>query len=535
MIKSLAMKQLPLVFALIAALVAAGCDSKGFSEKANESKGNVFRYPIVTNPTTLDPGKVQDGDTIDALQQIYEGLVLWGEDSKPAPNLAESWDVKDGGKTYVFHIKHGVKFHNGEPLTAENFKFAIERNCDPKFASETAEDYLGPVVGVLDKLHGKAKEVSGVKVVDDYTLQMTLDKPRPYFLGLLTYPVSFALPKSVGGKEIVDVSKMIGTGPFKAESFVPNQLLTLVKNADYHGGAPLVDKIERPVILEATTRLAKFKTGELDLVPLERQDLDALKSDTKYAPQLKYFDRPAIWYVGMNVKEYAPFANPKVRMAFMLAIDREKIVNEQLGGVNRVANGVLPPGVDGYREQGPAPKFDPAKAKQLLAEAGYPNGKGLAELTMNFREGRPDVKIVAESVASQLKQNLGVDVKLASEEWGHYLDVNNKKKHLFFHMRWEADYLDPQDFLSLLWSTTGSENKTYYSNPEIDKLCAQADVMLDEKARTPLYQKAEDLLMQDAGTIPIYFQRDAELISPRVTGLRESAFGHLPHTKVAIR
>src|SRR5947209_5825721 len=151
---------------LIVACVLVGCGKGNFSQRASAGKENTFVYPIVTNPTTMDPQMVQDGDTIDLLQNIYEGLVEWGEDNKPAPALAETWDIKDGGTTYVFHIRKGAKFQNGREVTADDFKYTIERACNPKLASPTAEDYLSDIVGVEDRLNGKAKDISGVTVLD---------------------------------------------------------------------------------------------------------------------------------------------------------------------------------------------------------------------------------------------------------------------------------------------------------------------------------------------------------------------------------
>src|SRR4051794_11867800 len=168
-------------------LFAVGCGKGNFSKQANAGSADVFRYPIVTNPTTLDPGIVQDGDTIDLLQQVFEGLVGWGEDNQVHPILCDKWDVEDNGKTYVFHIKHGVKFHNGRELTADDFKWTMERNCAQGFNSPTATNYLSDIVGVTELASGKATSISGITVVDPYTLKIQIDKPRAYFLGKLTY------------------------------------------------------------------------------------------------------------------------------------------------------------------------------------------------------------------------------------------------------------------------------------------------------------------------------------------------------------
>lgn len=517
-------------------LLLAGCGKGNFSQRASEGKENVFRYPIVTNPTTLDPQVVQDGDTIDVIQNVYEGLVGWNEQNVPTANLAENWDLQDGGKTYIFHIKHGVKFHNGRELKAADFKFGFERACNPKLQSPTAATYLGDIVGVNERLAGKAPDVKGVSVVDDYTLKIQIDKPRAYFLSKLTYPVYFPVPKEAvdPDSEMKNLSQMIGTGPYKITQYVKDQIVVLTANKDYHGGAPQIEKIERPVITDATTRLNKFKSGEVDLVPLERQDVKPLQADPTYKDQLQFFPRPALWYVGMNLKQYPPLAKRDVRRAIAMAIDKKKIVQELLGGINTEANSILPPGVFGYRENAKVIPYDPEGAKKLLAQAGYPGGQGFKPMTIYYRADRPDIEIVATAVATQLRQTLGLDVKLQSLEWRNYLEKHNRHELPFFHMRWAADYLDPENFLSLLLAGYGAENKIDYANPEYDALCRQGDASQDPAERQRLYAQAEDIVLQDAPFVPIYFQRDAELISPRVHGLRESLFGHLPHTTVTL-
>lgn len=529
------MRFVPILVAALAAF-AIGCGSgKGFSERGAEGTENVFRYPIHDDPTTLDPGLVQDGDTIDALQQVFEGLVGWGEDNQVEGRLAERWDVEDEGRTYVFTLREGIKFHNGREVTAEDLKWSMERNTSKALASPTWQ-YLADIVGVKEHHEGQAGGISGIVVRDPRTLAVTIDKPRPYFLGKLTYLICCALPKEAVPEDgpITDVKQMIGTGPFKAARYERGQLLVLEANPDYREGVPAIDRIERIVIKDPATRLNKYRSGEIDLVMLERQDLDAIKKDEKLSKDLKPFDRPAIWYVGMNQRSYAPFRDRRVRAAIAMAIDKERIVNEILGGVNQVANSIVPPGVLGHRPDANAIKFDPAGAKRLLAEAGYPDGKGLPPIEMNFRDARPDIRIVAEAVITQLQQNLGLTINPRQMEWGAYLDKWNRGDLQLFHMRWAADYLDAENFLSYMLASYGPENKIGYKNDEFDALCSEADLLLDWERRAPLYAKAEDIVLQDAPWIPIYFQRDFELISARVSGLRESLFGHLPHSKVRL-
>ncbi len=532
----LLMKRPLFLFLVVGCIFAASCGKGNFSQRASQGKANTFVYPIVTNPTTLDPQIVQDGDTIDLIQNVYEGLVVWGEDNTPKPALAEKWDITNGGTTYIFHLVHGAKFHNGMEVTADDFKYAIERACNPKLASPTAEDYLSDIIGVDDRLNGKATEVKGVKAIDKYTLSIQIDKPRPYFLDKLTYPITYAVPKGVApfDHEMKDLKEMIGAGPYKLANYQKDQIVVLDAFKDYHGGAPKIDHIERPVIVDATTRLNKFKSGEIDLVPLERRDVKALQADAQWKDQLHFFPRPAFWYIGLNQGQYPPFKNRDVRRAVAMAINKHHIVQDLLDGINDEAESIVPPGVAGWPRKAAVIPYDPNGAQQLLAKAGYPGGKGLPPLTIFYRVDRPDIEIVASEVATELHQTLGITVTQQALEWRNYLDKNNHNLLPFFHMRWAADYLDPQDFLSLLLASYGPENHVNYKNDQYDALCRQGDIELDAEKRKQLYYQAEDIALQDAPYVPIYFQKDAELINPRVQGLRESLFGHLPHTTVTL-
>lgn len=524
--------------AALALVLAGGCSSSGggFSERKSDQAANVLRYPIPNNPTTMDPAMVQDGDTIDLLHQVYEGLVGWGTNNEPVPLVAEKWEVSPDGLTYTFTIRGNITFHNGKPVTADDVIFSLERATNPKLASPVATAYLDDIQGVMEKFEGKAPTVSGLKKVDDKTVSITLKRPTPYFLGKFTYLGNAIVPKdgTPADTTITETAQMIGTGPFKVTEVLPEQKVSLAANETYWGGKPALDGIERLVIGDALTRLSKFKNGEVDMVQLERQDVEGLKN-SEFKDQLVYLDRPAIWYVAMNQLQYEPFKKKEVRQAFAMSINRERIVNEILGGINQVANGIVPPGVPGHRENAKVLPFDPAKAKEMLAAAGYPDPSKMPALTLTFRDERPDIRRAAEAVATDIKTNLGVDVKLQAMEWGAYLDKLNKKEQVFFHMRWAADYLDPQNFLSHMLATNAPENKLGYSNPEFDRLTGLADREMDSAKRLPIYAQAEDIILDDAVWVPIYFQRDVELQSPRLSGLRESLFGHLPHTTTQLK
>lgn len=524
-------KQFGYSFLLILILFMVGCGQSGTS-----SSGKVFRYAITTEPTTFDPALVEDGPTIDLLFQVFEGLVRWDEGSKLVPNLAEKWEVSEDGRVYTFTLKKGVKFHNGREVTAEDFKYSIERSLNKETNSTVAGIYLNDIVGALEYANKRADSVSGVEVADSYTLKITIDAPKGYFLAKLTYPTAYAVCREEvernGGK--INEQNMIGTGPFRLKEYLPNQKVILQAFEDYHGGRPKLDYMERPIILDATTRHSMYERGELDLVDVQKGDLERDRRDPVLSKELHLFDRAAIYYLALNQDAYAPFKDRRVRQAFALAIDTEEVVRVALLNVNKKASGILPPGIPGYDPDFKGWEFNPAKARELLASAGYPNGKGLPPLSLTFREKTPDLRRVSEVCADMLKRNLGVQVDLREMEWGAFLSARSKGTMAFYHLRWAADYIDAQNFLSLMLHSNTPENTLGYHNPEFDRLCDEADKATDPQLRIKLYRQAERIAVEDAPWIPLYFQRDIELIKPYVNGIKDTLMGHLPHVTTDI-
>jgi oligopeptide transport system substrate-binding protein len=521
------------LFLLPVAFVAAGCPSGGFSKRSQEARTGSFTYALNVSPTTLDPGMVQDIDTADLLNGVYEGLVGYDTENRIVGLVAERWEVSEDGRTYTFHIRPNAKFHNGRAVTAEDVKWSLERNLAKAFNSPTAINYLSDIVGAKELNEGKATEASGIKVVDPQTVTITIDQPRPYFLGKLTYACAYILPKEVGGTQIDGVAKSIGTGPFRLAEYRPDQAVTLEAFVDYYGGAAKIGKINRPIVQDAATRLNKYRAGDLDMLTIQRQEIPAIQADAKLKAELTYQPRPSVFYVGLSQLAYPPFKDVRVRQAIAYAVDRKRITQELLGGVPE-ARGLIAHNVIGYREDFAGTKYDPARSKRLLAEAGFPGGKGLPPLRIVYKAQTPDSQVIAEAIATSLRQATGWRVQPTALEWTSMLQARNKRQLEAYILSWYGDYLDPQNFLSFLFHSESPQNRDGYRNPEFDQLTEQADSEVDEKRRMELYQQAEDLLIQDAARIPIYYGRDAILKSPRVSGLRYNLFGNLPHTTVTV-
>ena len=450
--------------------------------------------------------------------------------------------ISADGKTYTFTLRDGLQFHNGRAVTADDVKYSLTRALDPKLGSTVAMNYLDDIAGAKELNAGKATELTGVKVIDPKTVAITLVAPRAYFLGKLTYGTGYLVAreavekgdKTQGGAWQINAKNAVGTGPFTLADYAPAGKVTLNANGKYWAGKPKLTAIERPIVLDAKTARNLYDSGELDMVALEKPDYERDKDNPAVKAEVKMWPRSATFYLGLNQTNYAPFKDKRVRQAFAHAINKPDIIKNVMLGINKQAEGVVPEGIFSYDPAFKGLAYDPDLAKNLLAEAGFPGGKGLPPLTLTFREQIPDYRKVAEVVKEQLSA-LGVQVNLNEMEWGAFLKLNEENKTDFFHMRWSADYLDPQNFLSLLLSTTGTENHTGYSNPAYDALCRQADAETDKTKRTQLYRTAERMVIDDAPWVPIYFQKDLELIKPHVTGIRDSLMGHLPHTTVEIK
>lgn len=508
-----------LLFGLV---LLAGCGKGQFTD-SKKADVNVLRVALDAAPATLDPALSQDLATGDVMRQVFEGLVTLDKDSKVVPCLAESYSVSKDGLVYTFKLRPNVKFHDGRAVTAEDVVWTFSRNCDPKLKSPVAKNYLGDIAGFDAVLGGKTPDLSGVKAVDAATVEIRLTKPAPYFLGKLTYPVCSILPKGLipRGQEINHAAQMIGTGPFHIEIFVPEQAARFVAWKDYWAGKPAIARLEMPIIKDSSTRLNKFRGGELDVAGIPAEEVKAFPGTEKHV-------RAAIIYIGLNPLGYEPFEDIAVREAFVQAINKEAIVEDILGGIGKVANSILPPGVMGHRPDLKRWSFDPAKAKARLGTRKLPP----VELILGGQA--TDRRKVADAIATQLRQNLGVEVSVRQMEMGAYLQKATGKKLGFFIGTWYADYLDPENFLSVTLASYG-QNRVAYANPQFTELCRVADSEMDAAKRMTLYQAAEDLAVGEVAWIPLYFPVDAIATNPRVEGIDRNLLGALPYTSVTIK
>jgi len=465
----------------------------------------------------MDPHLTTDATSAAIIVEVFGGLVTIDPNLNIVPDLAESWDNPDG-KTYIFHLRKDAKFHNGKPVTAQDFKWSLERAANPVTAAPIVDQYLGDIVGVKERIKGDANEIKGVRVIDDHTLQITIDAPKSYFLAKLTYPTAFVLDRQNVESSRRWFREPNGTGPFKLAEYVPGERLVLNRNESYHLGPPHLDKVN--FILSGGTAMLMYENDEIHLTGVGLADLDLvldptnpLNAELNKAPPAFSTD-----YIGMNVNE-PPFDDLKVRQALNFAIDKQAISRDVLAGLVIPAKGILPPKFPGYNPNLEGYTYDPEKARRLLRESKY--GENLANfptiiLTTSGSFGS-SVGLDMEVILEMWRQNLGIEVEIQQTEFATYLQDLVKRRFQMFEIGWIADYPDPENYLDLLFHSKSTNNHTGYSNQEVDQLLEKARVETQETVRYELYHKAEEIILADAPWVPLWYSGEQYvLVKPYV-------------------
>lgn len=490
--------------------------------------GPEMNLRIETEPPTLDWNLATDYVSINMLYHLVEGLAEYNERLEPVPSLA-SWKVSNGGKTYTYTLKPGLKWSDGAPLTAQHFWDSWERTLNPSTASGYAY-FLFDVVGAKDYNEGRLKDPAqlGFKAVSDSTFVVTLNKPASYFATIPAFTVTFPIRKDViakHGRKWTEPENMVVTGPFRLSQWKHDSRLEMVPNPHYRGPAPKLKRLNAYIVSEGTTAINMFETGKLDyLSRLPALEIERLKKNPAYRnlPYLRGY------YYGFNTAK-APFNDVRVRKAFALAINRAEIVRLLKGGQTATGSWI-PKGMLAYNGN-VGLGFDPAKARALLAEAGFPGGKGFPALKFMF-DTREDNKMIAELLQAQWQKVLGVSLGMENEEWKVYLGRLRQDAPGIFRHGWGADFPDPDNFMNMFTSYSGN-NFTGWKSPKFDGLVEKAAGEPLAAKRVALYNQAQRLLLEEEVAIVPLFQESINLlVSPKVRGLRIDALGLLKVNQV---
>ena len=469
---------------------------------------------LSSDPPTLDPHQTTDATSASVIVEVFGGLVTISPELKVVPDLAESWDTPDG-MVYTFKIREDAKFHDGKPVTAHDFKWSLERASDPLTGSPVVDQYLGDIVGVNEKLNGDRRDIPGIRVIDDHTLEITIDAPKSYFLAKLTYPTAFVLDRENVEADRRWFREPNGTGPFELADYQPGESMLLTRNDNYHLGKANLDEVQ--LILSGGTSMLMYETDEIHVTGVGIADLDIIL-DPGHPLNTQLHQAPPSFstqYIGMNVNE-PPFDDPKVRQAFNLAIDKEEIAAVVLADLVVPADGILPPGFPGYSADVTGYGYDPDRARELLAESKY--GADLPRIFLTTAGGfGSSLTLDLEIIQEMWRENLGIEVFIQQTEFATYLQDLVRRRFQMFSIAWIADYPDPENYLDLLFYSDSSNNHTGYSSAGVDQLLEAARVETNEAERYQLYQQAEQIILDEAPWIPLWYSGEQHvLVKPYV-------------------
>ena len=489
-------------------------------ENTGKGEGGTFRR-LWSDPPTLDPHLTKDTTSAGVVVEIFGGLIGLNTDLELVADLAESWEIDSTGTIYTFKIRKNAKFHNGKKVTAEDVKWSLERSASKETASPVAETYLGDIVGLKDYMEGKADNIKGLKVIDQLTIQITIDAPKPYFLAKLSYPTSYVLDRDVvtaGGRNWW-LENPVGTGPFKLTEYKIGERIVLTRNDNYHLGPIDIYKVE--LYLGGGQSMAMYENDEIDITGVGLFDLDRvldpqepLNKDLVVAPP-----GFSISYIGFNTT-MPPFDDKKFRQALNHAIDKKMIAKEVLSDLVVPAYRILPPGFPGRSENIDGLEYDQALAKKLLQESKYSDSSSRPRITITVPGTGGTLGLDLEVILEMWKQTLDVEVEIQQVEWATFLEeLDREALQVYAGLGWEADYPDPQDFLDILFHSKSAQNHGQHSNSELDNILEQARVEQDVNKRIELYRKAEQIIVEEAYWVPLWFTGEQyALIKPRVQG-----------------
>ena len=526
-------RRLGLLFFVILSLGLIGCNEpeKPKEEQKAETPqyGGVYRRAFPDPYILVDPAHIKESNSNEVCKQLYDGLVEFSESDTVVPCLAENWKISDNKLVYTFKLRKNVHFHktvNGKPtknggreMTAEDVLFSFKRLLTPRDMNEGC--FFKIIKGAEDFFYKRATEISGIRVIASDTIEFELEHPFAPFISTLGVSNAFIVPF----EDADNLENMpVGTGAFKWKGRYEDKIV-LEANQDYFRGRPWLDNIEFVIIPKEEDRFSAFMAGKLQHVDLPDTIYQKMKHDPEHS---KYIIESNLWglnFLGMN-NEIPPFDNKLVRQALNYAVDRDSIVKLVLNGRAQSANGVLTPGIPGHDPLLSGYYYDLAKAKQLLAEAGYPEGKGFPVITLQINDDQLQHR-VADFIVANLK-DLGIECRIDMMCFEEHLSSLEKGKFPFFRMGWTIDYPDPDGFLyTMFHSSNIGEGYNYcrYKNPEVDRLLTEARNETELRVRVPIYEKAERIIVEDAPMVFMYFYTINIMRQPEVQGLKIGAMG----------
>ena len=514
---------LVLVVLLAVGLIFIGCGQNQEVQEDDVKEEAVLVYDLGAEPEILDPAPSTGVPEATVQTAIFEGLTRLDKDNLPSEGMAKSWDVSPDGLVYTFHLREDATWTNGDPVTAEDFVYSWKRLLSPEMAAEYAYQ-LWYVKNGEAYTNGEANaDDVGIKALDEFTLEVTLEAPTPYFVSLASFPSLYPVNQKVVESDPdgwhLNMETLVGNGPFKIVSWEHNSKIEIVKNPDYWDADTVkLDKVVITLVESQDTELSMFEAGQIDIAedpPITdaRRLLD--EGTATLYPELGIY-----YYLINTAKE--PFDDVRVRKALALGIDRQSIIDNVTQRFEAPGTAVVPIGLpdakpgDDFREIGGdyLKDNDVETAQQLLAEAGFPGGEGFPEFTILYNTHDNHQKI-AEAIQEMWNKNLNINAKLTNQEWGVYLNTRKVGDYEVARAGWLADYVDAMTFLDM-WMTGSGNNHTNWNDTEFDRLINVAKSDDNPDVRIKAMHDAEDILMDAMPIIPIYFYTNVNMYKPWV-------------------
>ncbi|MTW88269.1 peptide ABC transporter substrate-binding protein [Virgibacillus dakarensis] len=482
-------------------------------------------------PTSLNPPEGFDSVSWNVLNNLMEGMTRLGKDDKPEAATAKSWDVSEDGKTYTFHIREDANWSNGDPVTAGDFEFAWKQLLDPETGSPAA--FLGYFIEGAEAFNngeGSADDVM-VTAKDDKTLEVALTAPTGFFLHVISNPAFFPVNEKVAKENpewYADADSFVANGPFKMETWEHDSKIVMVKNDQYWDKDTVkLDKVDWAMVPETNTEYQMFQSNELDMTEIPPDMADQLIDGDDVVIE----DQAGLYFYRFNV-EKEPFQNMKIRKAFALAVDQNKIVDFVTKNKEEAAHGFVSPGftdpsgTDFREANGDLFTFDPEKAKELLKEGMEEEGYDkLPPVILTYSTDEAH-KAIAETLQNMFSENLGVDVKLENTEWNVFSEDQQALKLQLSRSSFLFDYGDPVNFLES-FITGSTMNRTGWSNEEYDKLIKKAKTETDEQKRWDYMYEAEKLLAEEMPIFPIHYYNQVYIYKDNISGIVRHPVGYL--------
>lgn len=529
---------LMLAAALTAGLALTGCGGSKTSDTTDNTAGAESESTAETKGVDVDTtgyliaalnADIQTADVqktskdyevpFNIFDRLVDVEVGTDGNSKIVPSLAESWDISDDGLEYTFHLRQGVKFHNGNDFTAEDVAYTFHRMLTVEGGVNT--EFIDQIKGADELLAGETDTLEGVEVVDDYTIKVTLKEPFAGFLASISSPgVSIydsEATEAAGDQFGMDPAVTVGTGPFEFSSWSFNNQLVLTRNEDYWKGASGLPGVVIKIIPDTETQSMMFESGELDILDLDYAADSADRFTETYPDQIVQGPRVGIVYFTMNFNK-EPFQDVRVRKAVQMSIDRQAILDALYGGRGQVEQGIFPHGLIGFNPDQEEIKYDPEAAKALLAEAGYADG---FDMEIAADSSASDTMTMALEIVSDQLAEVGIRAEIKNYDESTWLETRKSGELGSFMSTWSADYNDPDNFI---YTFFGNEEKTRirsinYPDTEVMERVAKARTIVNEDERLAEYKALEEkLIHEDAAWVPMFSRLHLFAVSKRVQG-----------------